>query len=439
VKLFFPLVSVLWGLLAIQSCQLPTSIAATTSTYTVTYSANGAMGSAPTDSANYPQGSTVITRGAGSLSKAGYTFSGWNTLANGSGVAYSAGASFTMGTASVTLYAQWTANQNTISFNANGGTGTMASQTVATNATANLTANTFTKAGYAFAGWNTLANGTGAGYADKASYTMGTASVTLYAQWTANQNTISFNANGGTGTMASQTVATNATASLTGNAFTNAGYAFSGWNTLANGTGTGYADKASFTMGTASVILYAQWNPTYTVTYVDNGSSSGSVPVDSKNYQAGATVTVMGNAGSLAKTGYTFSGWNTLSDGSGTSYSSGTTFSMPASNTNLYALWSNSTTGTVTIQTPSTYLVTISGISTISVGIAANFTSTYTGSAVGYQWYLNGVAIPGATSSSLTYTQAAASAYYGINQLLLVVIDANGLWYSGGRQVTVTT
>jgi uncharacterized repeat protein (TIGR02543 family) len=70
----------------------------------------------------------------------------------------------------------------TITFNANGGTGTMANQSLASGATATLTANTFTRTGYSFAGWATTSTG-GAGYSDQASYTMGSSNVALYAIW----------------------------------------------------------------------------------------------------------------------------------------------------------------------------------------------------------------------------------------------------------------
>jgi uncharacterized repeat protein (TIGR02543 family) len=84
------------------------------------------------------------------------------------------------------------------------------------------------------------------------------ASVTLYAQWTALTYTVTFNANGGTGTMTPETGS--APAALTANAFTRAGYSFAGWTTAANGSGTAYADKASYLFN-ASVTLYAQWTP----------------------------------------------------------------------------------------------------------------------------------------------------------------------------------
>lgn len=78
---------------------------------------------------------------------------------------------------------------------------------------------------------------------------------------------------------------------------------------------------------------------TYTVTYNGNTRTSGNVPTDgSSPYAAGSSVTILGNSGTLAKTGYTFAGWNTAANGSGTSYSEGDTFTINA-NTILYARW----------------------------------------------------------------------------------------------------
>ena len=76
----------------------------------------------------------------------------------------------------------------------------------------------------------------------------------------------------------------------------------------------------------------------YTVTYNSNGGT-GSVPVDSKSYRAGQTVTVPANSGSLAYTGYSFVGWQTKADGSGSTYAQGQTFLMGSANVTLYALW----------------------------------------------------------------------------------------------------
>ncbi len=119
------------------------------------------------------------------------------------------------------------------------------------------------------------------------------------------------------------------------------GYAFMGWNTLADGSGATYTQAQTFTMVAANVTLYAIWttNPTYTVTYDGNGNTGGSVPVDTTNYVLGQIVTVLGNTGNLVRTGYFFVGWSTQADGSGATYSQAQTFAMGTANVTLYAKW----------------------------------------------------------------------------------------------------
>jgi uncharacterized repeat protein (TIGR02543 family) len=112
-----------------------------------------------------------------------------------------------------------------------------------------------------------------------------------------------------------------------------------GWNTLANGTGTPYAANDIFPMGSANVTLFAKWAPTYTVTYDGNGSNGGTVPIDGNAYLLGTGVTVLGNSGSLVKAGYAFVGWNTLQNGTGTTYTPGPTLTMGSANVILYAKW----------------------------------------------------------------------------------------------------
>ena len=75
-----------------------------------------------------------------------------------------------------------------------------------------------------------------------------------------------------------------------------------------------------------------------TVTYDPNGAT-GAAPVDATRYADGQTVTVLGNTGNLAYSGYTFVGWQTTADGSGTAYAPGGTFTMGAADLTLYALW----------------------------------------------------------------------------------------------------
>lgn len=77
---------------------------------------------------------------------------------------------------------------------------------------------------------------------------------------------------------------------------------------------------------------------TYTVTYDGNGATSGSAPTDNNTYNPNDVVTVLGNTGSLAKTDYSFDGWNTKADGTGTDYAPNATFNISA-NTTLYAQW----------------------------------------------------------------------------------------------------
>ena len=99
----------------------------------------------------------------------------------------------------------------------------------------------------------------------------------------------------------------------------------------------------------ASSLNFALTNlQTYMVIYNGNGSTGGSAPVDSGSpYIAGNTVTVLG-AGTLVRTGYTFNGWNTQTDGLGTSYTATNTFTMPAANVTLYARWTDGTLPSVT-------------------------------------------------------------------------------------------
>ena len=145
-----------------------------------------------------------------------------------------------------------------ISFDANGGEGTMerqsATQTAEGIPTVSLNPNTFTRAAYAFAGWSTAPDGEKV-YDDAGDFTGAAyAGVTLYALWTP---ALSFDANGGEGTMEPQTLGDDPL-TLHENAFTREGYAFAGWNTEADGSGTAYDDGAEITV-TEGTVLYAQW------------------------------------------------------------------------------------------------------------------------------------------------------------------------------------
>ena len=342
-----------------------------TATYTVTYDANSATsGTVPTDGTAYSSGAPVTTAAnSGSLTRTGYTFAGWNTAANGTGTSYavSTSSAFTI-SGDITLYARWTA---TVTYNANSAT----SGTVPTDATAYRPGQAVTTAansgslartGFAFSGWNTQADGLGTTYAvSTASAFTISGDITLYAKWNT-VYTVTYNANSAT----SGTAPTDSNAYVSGAPVTTAansgtlartGFAFSGWNTQADGLGTSYAvsTASAFTIS-GDITLYAKWNPVYTVTYNANSATSGTAPTDSNAYASGASVTTSANSGTLARTGYTFAGWNTATDGTGTTYAVSTASAFTITgNITLYARW----TATVTFNSNGGTAVTaISGV-----------------------------------------------------------------------------
>ena len=222
--------------------------------YTLSYNANGGSGSMSSQTVTEGQAAKLKTN---SFTKNGYYFTGWNTKANGSGTSYSDGAYATF-YGNTTLYAQWEKYADpVITFDKNDGSGTTVTQTVPYGESATLNANSFTRTGYTFTDWNTRADGSGTAYGDGASVSP-SSNVTLYAQWTINTYSFSFDANGGTGSMSGGSAAYGESIQLPGNAFTRPKYTFTGWNTRANGSGTAYADNASLTL-TEDTTLYAQW------------------------------------------------------------------------------------------------------------------------------------------------------------------------------------
>lgn len=85
---------------------------------------------------------------------------------------------------------------------------------------------------------------------------------------------------------------------------------------------------------------------TYTVSYSGNGSTSGTAPTDTKQYESGEKATVMAKPSNLARAGYAFEGWNTEADGTGTSYKEGELITI-AGDVTLYAQWKFALTYTI--------------------------------------------------------------------------------------------
>ena len=167
-------------------------------TYTVSFNANG--GTCPTASKevnfNSAYGTLPIP------TRTGYGFDGWFTSAQGGSAVNADTVISTAG--NHTLYAHWSANAYTVNFDANGGTCSDSSKSV-TYDSAYGTLPIPTRTGYGFDGWFTSAQG---GSAVNADTVMSTASNhTLYAHWIANTHTVSFDANGGTCSDSSKSVA----------------------------------------------------------------------------------------------------------------------------------------------------------------------------------------------------------------------------------------
>lgn len=227
-------------------------------TYAITYNANGGSGAPASQTKSY---GAVLKLTTSVPSRAGYDFVNWNTKVDGSGTSYDPGDPLAANAnAALTLYAQWKLKTYTISYNANGGSGAPEGQTKTYGTALTLSSATPTRAGHDFLGWNTKSDGSGTNYAPKASYTANSAA-TLYAIWQAHTYTVTYNANGGAGAPQDQTKTYGVTLKFSSNKPTRTDYAFIGWNTKADGSGTTYASGASYTTN-AAVTLYAQWSQT---------------------------------------------------------------------------------------------------------------------------------------------------------------------------------
>ena len=314
-------------------------------TYTVAYNANGGSGTVAGQNFTYD---TAQNLRGNSFSRTGYTFAGWSTSPDGA-VEYTAGQSASNLTAAangtVTLYAVWNGNAYTVVYNANGGSGSMSSQSFTYGTAQALTPNAFSRAGYTFAGWATSPGGAAA-YPDQYSgsdLTTTASSVQLYAKWSGIEYTVNYHANGGSGSMSNQSFIYGTAQALTPNAFSNPGYGFAGWATSPGGA-VAYANRYNgsdlTTTAGEAVSLYAKWSTTYTVKYDGNGNTGGSTADSVFTY--GAEDTLRTNA--FTRTGYTFAGWATSPSAATAQYTNEQSVSNLATTeettVTLYAVWS---------------------------------------------------------------------------------------------------
>ncbi|MBU1068004.1 InlB B-repeat-containing protein [Myxococcota bacterium] len=331
---------------------------------TVTYDGNGASGGLPpTDDHTYETGDTVIVPGnPGGLRLDGASFAGWCVNADGTGESYTTGDVFSMGESSVVLYAKWTTNPTyRITYHGNSNTGgVVPADGTAYEAGALVTvlpnSGSLVKDGYALAGWNERTDGTGFTYAPGQVMVMPAANVVLYAKWTADPTfTVAYSGNGNTGGTAPvdglhyETGDNVRVAGNPGNLVRD-GHTFAGWCLDPDGLGAVYAEGDLIPMGSDDLVLFAKWtaNTTFRVIYDGNGNTGGSVPVDALHYETGDTVRVLGNGGGLVQDGFSFVGWNTAADGTGTTYTFGQTFAMGGGDVTLFARWTSNPTWTVT-------------------------------------------------------------------------------------------
>ncbi|WP_461255280.1 InlB B-repeat-containing protein [Treponema sp. R80B11-R83G3] len=308
-------------------------------THTVTFNANSATGTPP-ETQTVNAGTVINLPDKGGLSKGTDIFVGWSESTSGSGTIYAVGASVKV-TKDMVFYARWfdvNTPQFTVTYHANGGSGTVPQpQTVYSGISVTIPGKgDLSKSGKIFSGWNTLDTGGGTNYLAGATYTV-TANVTLYAKWLSEvQYTVTYHANGGSGAVPQpQTVDPNTEVIVQDQgSLSYTGKKFIGWNSQSNGGGTNYTVGQTFNV-TGNITLYAKWQDSYTVTFNANGAS-GVVPT-AQTVDPGTVINLPGQ-GSMTYLWKTFEGWNTLANGSGTSYAEGEVYTVNA-NVTLYAKW----------------------------------------------------------------------------------------------------
>ena len=269
----------------------------------------------------------------------GYTFAGWTTNPDGSGAKYAPGARWTAN-GTLTLYAQWTPGQASLTYDGNGATGGKTDpQNGVTDQKVNVRQNGFTRDGYAFTGWNTQPDGRGQAWAPNAVWTLHGTGV-LYARWRGNQQVLKYYGNGATGgSTAQQEGRTGDVIDTRANGFTRDGYTFVEWNTKPDGTGDHYGKGtngiAKWTMLPAGNDLYAIWqaNPA-NIQYRDDWGATGSTP-DTTGV-TGQNVTIAQNG--FTRPGYTFTGW-ARDRRTNPSIQPGSRYTLTPGTTTLWAQW----------------------------------------------------------------------------------------------------
>lgn len=190
------------------------------------------------------------------------------------------------------------------------------------------------------------------GVGTEAEGTMGEGNFTLTAQWAPWKHTVRYDANAKNDTSvkgipASQSKTANVDITLSSDVPTRNGYTFLGWNTKADGKGTAYAAGAIYKndQNGGTVTLYAQWTPWKHVLHYNKNVPTSSTSQTVSNMPVDQTKTFgqLMTISNLVPTrkGYTFAGWYTQSNGTGTKYNPGSNYAADQNGgtVNLYAKW----------------------------------------------------------------------------------------------------
>lgn len=276
-----------------------------------TYKANSGSGDDIVDSGVKP-GTSITLKAANTFSKdGGYRLSGWK--ANNEGDLLSAGSSYTLN-ASTDFYAQWVKTY-TVTYKANDGSATadVVSDPYDTGTTTATTiANPFSRDGYRFLGWSLTNNGDVV-YDENDTLATIDSDVTLFAKWQKTY-TVSYNANGGTGSIDTQTYDENTTtATAASSGFLKSGYRLASWKIDNASSGDDVSLGGTLPTITADIVLYAQWQKTFTVTYNANGGS-GSIATQTYDENTSNVKAAAKNAG-ISRSSYRLMGWKINNEG----------------------------------------------------------------------------------------------------------------------------
>jgi uncharacterized repeat protein (TIGR02543 family) len=287
--------------------------------YTVIFDAQG--GSASQSSISVAAGDYITN--LPTATRSGYVFGGWYTQADGWGYQFT---DDTPVNDNITVYANWTGGDPyMVIFDAQGGSVSQSSITVVPGEYITYLP-TATMNGYTFDGWYTE---TGGGGSEFTTTTPVNEDITVYAKWTANPYTVTFDSWGGSASQSSITVTAGECVTTLPTA-TRSGYVFGGWFTQTNGWGSEFT---AATPVNEDITVYAKWTVEYTVTFDAQG---GSVSQSTITVNEGEYVTTLPTA---TRSTYRFDGWFTQTNGGGYQFTSGTAV---YSDITVYAQWTDS-------------------------------------------------------------------------------------------------